>query len=92
VRYEWDPAKAAANLSKHRVSFADAVTVFDDELGLTTEDPDVRNEQRFITLGRDARGVLLIVVYTYRAADLIRLISAWKADRRQRNQYEANLR
>ena len=92
MRYEWDPAKAAANLKKHGVSFPDAVTVFEDELALTREAPDTRDEQRFVTLAADATGRLLVVVYTYRTADCIRLISAWKADRKQRKHYEARRR
>jgi uncharacterized DUF497 family protein len=48
--------------------------------------------QRFVTLGVDAAGALLVVVYTYRSIDSIRLISAWKADRAQRKQYEARRR
>jgi uncharacterized DUF497 family protein len=51
VQYEWDPGKAAANLKKHGVSFADAVTVFEDEFALTREDADADDEQRFVTLG-----------------------------------------
>ena len=92
MRYEWDPAKATANLKKHGVSFADAVTVFEDELALTQEDADAQGEQRFVTLGMDAIGDLLVVVYTYRVTDSIRLISAWKAHRSQRKQYEARRR
>jgi uncharacterized DUF497 family protein len=92
VHFEWDAAKAAANLKKHRVAFADAVTVFEDEFALTREDPDARAEQRFVTLGVDATGVLLVVVYTYRRTDTLRLIAAWKANRGQRKQYEADRR
>lgn len=53
VDYEWDPKKAALNLKKHEVSFADAVTVFADDRALTFDDsqPD---EERHITLGMDA--------------------------------------
>jgi uncharacterized DUF497 family protein len=92
VRHEWDPAKAAANLKKHRVSFADAVTVFDDDFALTREDLGEPDEQRFVTLGMDAVGRLFVVVYTYRSIDCIRVISAWKAGRIQRKQYEASRR
>jgi uncharacterized DUF497 family protein len=92
VQYEWDPGKAAANLKKHGVSFADAVTGFEDEFALTREDADADDEQRFVTLGADAAGALLVVVYTYRSIGCIRLISAWKADRAQRKQYEARRR
>jgi len=92
VRYEWDLDKAAANFKNHGVSFADAATVFEDGFALTREDPDAQGEQRFVTLGMDATGVLLVVVYAYRATDAIRLISAWKADRGQRKQYEEDRR
>jgi len=92
VHYEWDAAKAAANRKKHGVSFADAVTVFDDEFALTREDAEAHDERRFVTLGMDASGHLLVVVYTYRGTDSIRLISAWKGDRSQRKQYEARRR
>jgi uncharacterized DUF497 family protein len=51
VRFEWDPRKAAANLRSHRVSFADAVTVFADDRALTRADPDAVDEERFVTLG-----------------------------------------
>ncbi len=88
MRYEWDPAKAEANLKAHGVSFADAVPVFEDEFALTREDPGSEGEQRFVTLGANAEGQLLVVVYTYREPDVTRLISAWKANKTQRTQYE----
>jgi uncharacterized protein len=61
--YEWDPDKAESNARKHRVAFADAVVVFGDELALTIEEehPD---EQRFVTIGLDGFGRVLVVVYT----------------------------
>ena len=92
MRYQWDPARAAANLKKHGVSFADAVTVFEDQLALTREDIDSRDGPRFVTLGMDAVGRVLVVVYTYRDTGSIRVVSAWKADRSQRKQYEASSR
>ena len=49
VRFEWDPAKAAANRRTHRVSFAEAVTILEDEFALTREDPDAVEEPRFVT-------------------------------------------
>ncbi len=88
MRFEWDPRKAAANLSTHRVSFAEAVTVLEDELGLTRRDSDVGEEDRFVTLGLSSVGDLLVVVYTYREPDIIRVISAWKANKRQKVAYE----
>lgn len=92
MRFEWDPRKAAANLRTHRVPFAEAVTVFEDDFALTREDPDTVGEERFATLGRSDRGHLLVVVYTYRGPDLIRVISVWKADKRQRVLYEKGRR
>ena len=88
VRFEWDPAKAAANLRTHGVSFSEAVTVLEDEFALTREDPDAVEEPRFVTLGLSNLGNLLVVVYAYREPDIIRVISAWKANKRQRVLYE----
>ena len=85
--YEWDPRKAATNLQKHGVSFADAVSVFSDEFALTAAD-DFAEEERFVTLGTDAFGRLLVVIYTWRGEQIIRIISARKATRHERTQYE----
>jgi len=87
VSYEWDPAKAKTNSAKHRVRFADAMTVLEDDLALTIRDPFSEEEERWITLGRDALGRLLVVVYTWRAESL-RLISARLATARETTQYE----
>ena len=88
MRFEWDPPKAEANLRAHGVSFAEAVTVLEDNFALTREDPAAVNEPRFVTLGLSNLGNLLVVIYTYRDPDAIRLISAWKANQRQREAYE----
>jgi hypothetical protein len=88
VWFEWDPPKAEANLRAHGVSFAEAVTVLEDDFALTREDPAAVDEPRFVTLGLSNLGNLLVVVYTYRDPDAIRLISAWKANKRQREAYE----
>ncbi len=85
--YEWDPEKAASNSSKHDVSFADAVAVFSDEVALTMAD-EFAEEERFVTLGMDAFGRILVVVYTWRGEETIRIISARKATRFERKQYE----
>ena len=69
-----------------------AATVLEDDFALTREDADALNEQRFVTLGMSSIGSLLVVVYTYREADIVRLISAWKANKTQRSQYEKNCR
>ncbi len=87
VELEWDHQKAAANLRKHGVDFADAATVLHDEQALTFRD-DHAAERRFVSLGMDALGRLLVVVVTWRG-DVARLISARKATRRERAQYEA---
>jgi uncharacterized DUF497 family protein len=87
MEYEWDPDKAATNLQKHAISFADAVAVFSDEFALTVAD-DFRDEERLIILGSDAFGRLVVVVYTWRSEQTIRLISARKATRHERKQYE----
>jgi uncharacterized DUF497 family protein len=87
VSYEWDPAKARANFAKHRVRFADAVTVLEDDLALTMRDPSSDEEERWITLGRDDLGRLIVVVYTWRK-DNVRLISARPATAREKSQYE----
>ena len=82
----WDAEKAAANLRKHGVDFADAETALHDEMALTQRDDDPEGE-RFVTLGTDALGRLLVVVYEWRDED-VRLISARKATRGERRQYE----
>jgi uncharacterized DUF497 family protein len=83
---QWDPDKAAANLKKHGIDFADAATVLSDDLALTVPDDDP-DEQRFVTVGMDAVGRVLVVVYAWREEER-RLISARKATRSERRQYE----
>ena len=81
-------SRGEANLRTHGVSFAEAVTVLEDDLALTREDADAVEEPRFVTLGLSDLGNLLVVVYAYRDPDIIRVISAWRANRRQRVLYE----
>ena len=88
MKFEWDPEKATANERSHGVRFSDAVTVLEDDFALTREDPDAHDEQRFVSLGADASGALLVVVYAYRQPEVIRIISAWKANKAQRKHYE----
>ena len=88
MNFEWDPAKAAANLRKHGVSFKEAATIFADALAVTYFDPDHSfEESRFVTVGVARSGRLLIVAHTDRD-DNIRIISARKTTRRERKQYE----
>ena len=88
MTYEWDPVKAAANARKHHVSFDEAATVFLDPAALTLLDPDHSEaEHRVLTIGRSARQRVLLVAHTERD-DRIRIISARRATRREREQYE----
>jgi uncharacterized DUF497 family protein len=88
LTFEWDSDKAQINLSKHGVTFEEAATVFGDMLSATIPDPQVTDEERFVTLGRSATGRLLVVVHTDRGGS-IRIISARVAERRERRAYEA---
>jgi uncharacterized DUF497 family protein len=87
MEYEWDPAKAVANLKKHGVRFADASLSLEDPLGLTTPDPDASGEARFVCLGADPSGRILLTIFTPRGR-VTRLISSRKASRAQRRIYE----
>ncbi len=85
MNYQWDPEKAKTNFRKHRIHFSDAVSVFQDDLARTIDD-DCKEEQRYVTLGMDLLGRVLVVVYTWRGDD-IRIISARKARSNERKQY-----
>jgi len=88
MRCEWDPAKAAANLRKHGVSFEEAATALADDLAVTGFDPDhSRGESRFVTFGVSSAGRLLVVAHTERG-DRLRIISARSATKRERRIYE----
>ena len=87
VSYEWDAAKAKANYAKHGVHFADATAVLEDEFALTMRDPYSQEEERWITMGEDTLGRILVVVYAWRG-DSVRLISARRASTREKKSYE----
>ena len=88
LRFEWHGPKAAANLAKHRVTFDEAKTVFADPLGRITDDPrHSEGEEGFALLGQSDRHRLLVVMFTERG-ETIHLISARKATRRERREYE----
>ena len=88
IAFEWDANKARLNLAKHGVHFEEAATVFGDPLSVTIFDPaHSHTEDRFIILGRSHLEKLLVVVHTERS-DNIRIISARRASRRERKQYE----
>lgn len=86
MEYQWDPDKAQANQEKHGVLFADAVAVLEDPFALTLPDTHA-GEERFVSIGEDAFGALLVLVYTYRGEDTIRIISARPATPRERRIY-----
>jgi hypothetical protein len=88
VQFEWDPAKATGNLKKYRVGFHEAATVLEDPLSTTFPDESHSGEEaRFVTIGASTRGTVLVVAHTERN-DTIRIISARRATRREREFYE----
>jgi uncharacterized DUF497 family protein len=88
MEFVWDNRKAAGNLKKHGISFAEAATVFGDPFSGTFPDPDhSADEDRFITLGLSEAGWVLVVAHVDRSG-AIRIISARKATRLERNYYE----
>ena len=87
MNYEWDTDKAQSNLKKHRVSFADAVSAFEDSAAITIEDVE-QGEERFVTIGMDCLGRILVVVYTWRSELSIRMISARKATKSEIKEYQ----
>jgi len=90
LNFEWDEDKARTNLDKHGVNFEEASTVFGDPLSITIPDPaHSQAEDRWIILGHSHRSQLLVVVHTERG-DNLRIISARRASRRERKQYEEN--
>jgi uncharacterized protein len=93
LEFTWDPAKAASNLAKHGVAFAQGATVFADALALTVFDAAHSEfEERWFTLGMASNGKLLAVSHTYAATGpasaRVRVISAREATRNERRQYE----
>ena len=88
AEYAWDGPKARTNLRNHGVDFADAVSVLEDPRALTIPEDREPDEERFVTIGSDLLGRILVVVYTWRE-ERIRLISARKATPRERRAYGA---
>ena len=88
TQFEWDQQKAKSNLSKHRVSFEEAQTVFEDPLYIDFYDPDHSiEENRYIIIGESLKGKILLVSYTERE-DKIRIISCRKATKNERIAYQ----
>jgi len=88
VEFEWDPEKAAANVKRRRITFSEAASVLEDPLSTTFPDEaHSEGETRFVTIGASQRGRRLVVAHTERN-DTIRIISARRATRREREFYE----
>ena len=89
MQFAWDPAKAEENQGKHRVSFEEAATVFFDDDASIFDDPDHSvGEHREIIIGYSVSGHLLLVSFTEREDDVIRIISARPTDPRERQRHE----
>ena len=93
IRFEWNPQKNTINKSKHGISFEEASTVFYDEEALVRDDPDhSEDEDRFLIIGYSILANMLIVSHCYRDdEEVIRIISARKATKREEQQYYNNL-
>ena len=89
LRFDWDPRKARANQIKHGVTFDEAKTAFLDEYARIIPDPEhADDEERFVLLGMSVRLRLLVVCHCYREpGNLIRIISARRADKSERREY-----
>ncbi len=89
MRFDWDPEKAASNLRKHDVSFPEAESVFGDPLAMVFwDDEHSIEEKREIIIGYSERQRLLVVSFTERRDDVIRIISARRADPDERRKHE----
>lgn len=92
MEFEWDPKKAKENLRKHRVSFEEASSVFGDELAAFYQDPDHSvHEMRFLTIGTSAQGRLLHIAFADRG-EHIRIITARKVTKLEKELYEKESR
>ncbi len=90
IIFEWDPKKNRSNIEKHSVSFEEASTVFQDTLSLTIDNPlHSIDEERLILIGMSQKNRILVVVHTERG-DNIRIISARKTNKKEREYYESN--
>jgi uncharacterized DUF497 family protein len=87
VAIEFDPKKNAINIRKHGVPLSDGDGVLNDPLALTIEDPTATDEQRYVTMGTNIFGSVMVVVWTGRGDD-VRLISVRQAEPKERRKYE----
>ena len=93
LRFEWDQRKNAANKRKHGISFEEAETAFYDDQALFSEDSDEEDEDRFVLLGLSAGLKTLVVCHCFREEDsVIRIISARKAHKEERRDYDKRWR
>jgi uncharacterized DUF497 family protein len=89
LKFEWDPIKAKSNQKKHGVTFVEASSCFYDPMHILIDDPDSANdEDRLVLIGASSRSQILVVVHVDIAGDKIRIISARKATKTERKQYE----
>ena len=93
LRFDWDNRKNASNRRKHGISFEEAQTVFYDDRAIIVEDPDTEEEDRFVLMGLSAALRTLVVCHCYREDDcVIRIISARRANKHERSDYEKRWR
>ena len=93
LQFEWDEDKAVSNLRKHGVSFDEASTVFADPLAVLFDDEEHSDDEiREIAIGRTILQQWVLVFFTERGEDLIRIISARKATKRERRDHEEGIR
>lgn len=91
ISFEWDDHKNQINFKKHHISFAEAMSVFYDDYAIVFDDPDHSvEEDRFLIIGKTIKEKTYIVSYCIRKRDVIRIISARKAAKREREYYEEN--
>jgi uncharacterized DUF497 family protein len=92
MAFSWDEDKRATNLKRHGIDFADAVGALLDPSSITREDPDAQGEARYLTLGCGFVGNLLVVVWTERDGDVVRIISARAASPGEARHYRGDVR
>ncbi len=93
MQFDWDEKKNASNRTKHRIAFQVAITVFDDPLALIAPDPKHSHEEvREWIIGESDNGVLVVVFTIRQPGDIYRLISARRANRKERGKYEESKR
>ena len=93
LKFEWDDCKNKTNIEKHGISFEEASSVFqDDDALIITDEDHSESEERFVLIGFSYKANLLVVCHCYREKDsIIRIISARKADRKERQEYISRL-